>query len=451
MRRGFFCILSVLMTGCLGFLSSCAWNHGPSETVSGIKADAMDDPYGTDSDGLLEAMRNSGEVVVYLESGSSSGKDSDFSDYFSKYYNGTFVRRYCPSDDEMTLFLQDYYSGKSPDVLRLNESYWPRAALTGTTYTLGQLEQLGVLGLDHPSIRQYRELTAASFAFNGECYAVSADFVSPAMIAVNEDLFDSCVVRSPSLYYKDGDWNGDTFLRCCHEVARTLQNGTSLYACNRFNPLWVLLSNDADPIVLDGWTVNSSLTTPAALHSLARSRTFLTSVSLTEDKDAFARGELAMLCGTADELADVLVNCTFRWDVVPFPYGSDNTSGRTPGTMTAWAVSSASQNVQGAVNFILARRLFEDFYYNIDESAVWSNPYVVYNDRQQRLVLSMAYMVRMANYPYIGDLSEQSDRLWSALEGDEPIFDIASRFGEQIEEQAAQALQEAQSRLDSPQ
>ena len=119
--------------------------------------------------------------------------------------------------------------------------------------------------------------------------------------------------------------------------------------------------------------------------------------------------------------------------------------------MTAWAVSSASQNVQGAVNFILARRLFEDFYYNIDESAVWSNPYVVYNDRQQRLVLSMDYMVRMANYPYIGDLSEQSDRLWSALEGDEPIFDIASRFGEQIEEQAAQALQEAQSRLDSPQ
>ena len=109
MRRGFFCILSVLMTGCLGFLSSCAWNHGPSETVSGIKADAMDDPYGTDSYGLLEAMRNSGEVVVYLESGSSSGKDSDFSDYFSKYYNGTFVRRYCPSDDEMTLFLQDYY------------------------------------------------------------------------------------------------------------------------------------------------------------------------------------------------------------------------------------------------------------------------------------------------------------------------------------------------------
>ena len=32
------------------------------------------------TDGLLEAMRNSGEVVVYLESGSSSGKDSDFSE-----------------------------------------------------------------------------------------------------------------------------------------------------------------------------------------------------------------------------------------------------------------------------------------------------------------------------------------------------------------------------------
>ncbi len=450
MRKVLSVLLTVLLAGCPFLASSCAPVTDDDGTASDIKADAMNDPYGTDSEGLMNALKNSGEVVVYWESNTFSDKDSDFLDYFNKYYGGTFVRRYCPSRDDMTVYLQDFYSGSAPDVLRLNESYWPRAALRSATYSTDKLRQLGVLGLDHPAIENHRDLTEASFSYNDRCYAVAIDYVAPVMIVVNEDVFDYCSVKAPSAYFERGDWTSDTFMRCCHEIARTLLNGKKLYACNSFDPTWFLLSNDADPIVFDNYSMLQSMTTPAALRSLTSCRTFLTTVSTTDDMDAFARGELAMLCGTADELAERLADCNFSWDVLPFPYDNDNSSGRTVGKMTAWAISSQAKNVQGALNFILAYRLYEDFYYNFDDSMVWNNEYVIYNDTQQQRIISMAYMVQLGNFPYIADLPEQVDGLWTSLKGSDPIYDIASSFNDKIKQEYYNEMADVQTQHSKP-
>lgn len=433
MRRAINFLLTVLTVGCLCLAVSCSPVDEDNGVSSNIKADAMNDPYGAYSEEMMNALKNSGEVVVYWESNTFSDKDADFLDYFEKYYGGIFVRRYCPSNDDMTVFLQDFYSGTSPDVLRLNDSYWPRTAMRNATYSTERLDELGVIGLDHPALKGDRELTQAAYTYSGRCYAVAMDFVAPAMVAVNKDLFDYCMVGSPSAYFERGNWDVDAFFRCSHEIARTLPNSKKLYACNSFEPSWFLLTNEADPIVFDKYNMLPSLTVPEALRSLARCRTFLTTVSTTDNFDAFRQGELAMLCGTADELAEVLTDCNFSWDVIPFPYDSDNASGRTVGKITAWGISSHTKNAQGAFNFILAYRLFEDFYYNLDDSFAWDNSYVVYNDSQQQRITSMSYMVRPGNFPNISALPQRTDELWNALRGTDPIYDIAALFNDVIE------------------
>lgn len=435
MRKAISMLLTVLAVGSLCIATSCSPVDKGDDTSSDIKADAMNSPYGAYSEEMLNALKNSGEVTVYWESNTFSDKDADFIDYFEKYYGGKFVRRYCPSNDDMTIFLQDYYSGTAPDVLRLNESYWPRVAMRSTTHSTERLGELGVVGLDHPAIRDDSEITQAAYSYNGRCYAVAMDYIAPTMIAVNEDLFYYCMVSSPVSYFERGDWNVDSFLRCSHEIARTLPNGKKLFACNNFDLNWFLFTNQVDPVQFDKYNMEPSLDTPEALRSLVRCRTFLTTVSTTDNADLFRQGELAMLCATSDNLSEVLDDCDFGWDIIPFPYDNDNSSGRAVGKMSAWAISSRTKNAQGAFNFILAYRLFEDFYHNLDDSFVWNNKYIIFDDAQQQRITSTAYMVRLGNFPYISGLPQQTDELWNALRGNDPIYDIAASFNENIKQE----------------
>lgn len=449
MKRAASCLLTALLTAGLCLATSCA-PVGDTVASSDIKADAMNEPYGSDSEELVDALKNSGEVEVYWDSNTFSDKDTDFLEYFSKYYSGSFVRKYCPNDDDMTVFLADFYSGNAPDVVRLNEKYWPRTAMRNMTSTTDYLRQRGVLGLDHPALLSYKELTEGSYTYNGRCYAVAVDFVSPAMVAVNEDAFNYCNVRSPVSYYESGTWTGEVFLSSCHEIARTLLNGSTLYACNSIDPRWFMLANDVDPIGFNGVEINPSMTGPAALRALSRCRTYLSGVSRPDDENAFEKGELAMLCGTADSLAKVLKNCSFNWDVLPFPYDSDNTSGCLPGSITAWGIVSNSKNAQGALNFILAYRLFEDFHFNLEDSASWDNSYVVYNDRQQQRILSHANMVKQSSFPYVGSLPDEAEKLYDSLMGNEPIYDIASDFNSKIEEEYFSEMLDIQQQYTKP-
>lgn len=44
-------------------------------------------------------------------------------------------------------------------------------------------------------------------------------------------------------------------------------------------------------------------------------------------------------------------------------------------------------------------------------------------------------MVRLGNFPYISDLPQQTDELWNALRGNDPIYDIAASFNENIKQE----------------
>ena len=365
---------------------SCAPATEPNAAPSDeIKADAMKDPYGVSAEDAV-ALQNSGEVVLYWDTMERSTREEDFAEYFEKYYGGTVTFRFCPLNDDAVTLARDQAAGNAPDVFRLTESYWPRAALRAMTIPRGQLERMSVIGLDHPALEQYREMTEDAYTYSGDCFAVSVCGVSPAMVAFNVEMFRGYGVASPADYYAVGEWNNTAFLRCCNELSRTDPNGYTVFGAVTGDLTWFLRAADADPLAIRGTTLTADLMSTNALQALSFCRTLLNSPAVSDDENAFLSGRAGLFCATADELVSRLGRCAFQWDVVPFPYGDGNESGARPGTFTGWAVPYGAKNVQGAVNFVIARQLFLNFHYGVEQGTLWNAGYGVYSEAQRRRV-----------------------------------------------------------------
>ena len=435
----------------VGFAAALATACGKTQTDdAGITADAMADPYGGVSQALTDALQSSGNVTLYWDTSERSDQEQDFAAYFEKYYGGTVEFRFCPFDDEGATFLRDMAAGDLPDVFRLTPGLWPRAALRNMSCSVAQLKEQGALGLNHPALEKYRDMTEAAFSYNGACYALSICYASPAVVAVNRELFNSYMVKSPELYYQEGNWTYETLLRCCNELGRTVSGQTTIYGACLENPLWFLQANDADPMLLSGSALTCGLLSTRSLHSLAFCRSLIAGSAFTTDPQDFLRGETGLLCDTADALAPILMQCAFDWEILPFPYGADNVSGDRPGTVIGWSVSTGCRNVQGAVNFILARQVFSDFFYNVDQGALWDTGYAQYSEKQRALILSAATMVRPACFPHMGNLPEQEEAFWAALKGNEPVYDVAERFAKIIQAQIRAEMGEQVQMTDPP-
>ena len=393
-----------------------------------IKADAIQDPYGVATGEEAEVLQHSGEVILYWDTAERSDREKDFEDYFEKYFGGTVTYRFCPLDDDAATLIRDQAAGSAPSVFRLTESYWPRAAVRSLTYDQSQLRNQGVVGLDHPALARYRDMTEAAYTFNGECYALSVCYASPVMVAVNTDLFRAYGVTTPDVYYAKGAWSNETFQRCCYELSRTAPGGQTILGAVVRDPLWFLQADDADPMAFRGTALKGDLLSTNTLSTLSYCRSLLTSSVVDSETMAFQDGCAGMLCDTADELADLLAGCAFEWDVVPFPYGSDNETGARPGTFIGWAIPDGAKNVQGAVNFVIARQRFLDFHYNVDKAALWDAGYAVYSEAQRRVVTDAANMVRPALFPHFGTLPDEVEGFWEAVRGSEPIYNIADRY-----------------------
>ncbi|MBP5618548.1 MAG: extracellular solute-binding protein [Clostridia bacterium] len=426
-------LLTLLLAALLCCLPvSCTHMDSPADTPSDeIKADAMKDPYGVSAEEAV-ILQDSGEVVLYWDTLERSAREEDFADYFEKYYGGTVTVRFCPPDDDAVTLTRDQAAGMAPDLFRLTESYWPRAALRGLTMPRSQLTKLGVVGLDHPVLTQYRGMTEAAYTYGGDCFAVSVCSVSPVMVAFNAEMFRGYAVASPADYYVEGEWNNTAFLRCCNELSRTDPNGHTVLGAVPGDLTWFLRAADADPMTIRGTTLTVDLLSSNALQALSFCRTLLQSSAVGTDEEAFLSGRAGMLCATAEDLIPRLSRCAFEWDVVPFPYGDGNETGARPGTFVGWAVPYGAKNVQGAVNFVIARQLFLNFHYGVEQGALWNAGYGVYSEAQRRRILDATAMVRPALFPDFGDLPARTEAFWTDVGGSEPIYDVASRYTDVI-------------------
>lgn len=391
----------------------CSCGTSQNATSGMIKADAMDSPYGNNVSASLEqVLKSTGNVMVYSVSEQLSKRDTDFVEYFEKYYNGMVQFEYCPSEDMLSKIITDSAAGLSPDVVTLNEHNWPNSGTKGFVYSLSQLEQQGVQGLAHPELMRYRALTEENFSYNGECYSISVSGCVPVVVAINVDLFDRCGVQSPLTYNDDGSWNFDTFLACCSGIIRGAENDNKIKSFYAADMGWFMTANDAGFVGNNG-QLQSQIASDNSRLTLTYLRQLYQTNSISADAQSFKKGNTAMYLCSADEFSGMVDKLKFDWDIVPFPYGNRNVSGCTPGKVTGYSVNINSENPQGAVNYIIARNIFDNFYLHNNNGAVWEKEYIVYSTEQLNTIVPNIWRTRNCLFKGVGDLSDEYSRFWS--------------------------------------
>ena len=394
----------------------------------------------------IEAMQNSGNILVYtMSSDLGNGKlDKDpytahYLDWAKKYYGLSVKYRFRAWSGVMfEKFMIDYAADDAPDVLTLNYYLWPKIGMRDVLYTTKDLEKKNVIGLDHPVLNANSE-ACKRYVIGGECYAVTA---SPqvVIIGVNLDLFEKYNVKSPVDYYKEGTWDLDAYVKCAKEITRTLGNGTKIWGCAGWDYNWTLMANDCYLVSWDNTRTKLVVTmNNSKVERVCNIITDLFSNSYNPKEggvDAFNKGELGFFSYIPSNLAPMLRDVTFKWDIVPFPYGPDNTTGAYPAEVYAQSVVSTTKNPQGAVNYIISDKLWrkmstgadfvpKDDYYNQTGYGVFSQKqvdmYTSYQDKAtQNLALGVGEIAK--NYNFWNDIRDGKKTFKEAVDAYEAFY-----------------------------
>ena len=444
------CAALALATGCTPKDTT-----GDKDTVSLT----VENIYGSSdlTEDQIAAFQNSGEITLYTDKADvAKGEYDDDTkaalEFYKKYYGLTIKYKYQAYGDNLTKFMVDFANGDAPDMIGLNYRRWPKAGNRQIIYSLSELEEKGVLGLDHPEMEKYKDLREP-YVIDGEYYSPIATYCSPVICAVNLDLFDEYKVKSPVEYYKEGTWDMDAYIKCCKEITRTKQDGTKIWGTFGWNYSWYLIANDARLVQWDDnyklkLTMNDPLTveTLTTWKSLYDNEYSLSAEQWSQDQP-FKSGNMGMYIYTANNLANEYFNntVTFKWDVVPMPYGSKNTSGLVPGEVSGSGVVTSTKNAQGVINYLIATRIWENADRNDEYSLYNIHTYEgVYNEEQMELIYSFCDKIDQDLYMGVGNLSN-GWLFWNDIKGGtmtikECIEKWEPVWQEQVDEENAESV-----------
>ena len=142
---------------------------------------------------VLEALSSSGDVTVYTNSSSETDSAKDFSEYFSQVYGGNLTRKYVEWEGWEKVFITDFAAEEAPDVITLFYKLWPKVANRGMVYSIDELKELGVVGIDHPTFEDDVELCEKNYSYKKQNYSLALEFKSAVYCCVNTDLFKGII------------------------------------------------------------------------------------------------------------------------------------------------------------------------------------------------------------------------------------------------------------------
>ena len=155
----------------------------------------------------------------------------------------------------------------------------------------------------------------------------------------------------------------DAYVKCAKELTRTLADGTKIWGAFSWNYNWFMMANDAALISWDNTNTKLIVTMndPKVQRACgAIAELFMNKYTPMGSADTFFKqGQLGFYGAIAQNLASMLRGVTFKWDVVPFPYGVDNTTGAYPSELYASSVVSSTKNPQGVINYMISRKIFK--------------------------------------------------------------------------------------------
>lgn len=396
-------------------------NKGDTSKSGNAVENLADNPFGiADADAdFIEVMNNSGEVSCYTYSQELSDYDKEFCEFFAKYYGGSMNYKYIAYADNQTQYLIDHAAGEAPSYIGIDYRKWPKVGNRQIVYSMDELKDMNIVGLDHPELVKYDKI-ASNYTIDGKRYAFSVSYATPVMIAVNLDLFDQYSVKAPTEYFKEGTWGYDTFVECCKNISRTTSDGTKIYGYNGWNFFWFLTANDDELIVWDKeWKLQSNISNTRVKSTLGNIKSLYDNGYYGGAEKDFVGGKIAMSAATADNLKNSLKDATFKWDIVPFPYGNDNSSGQVPGEVTVIGiVNQKGNNVQGVVNYNIARRVFDNNRFGVTDSGTYIGGYKdVFSENQIKLIQSYVNQIGEDLFLGVGNLKTTANQITNELKG----------------------------------
>ena len=375
------------------------------------------------SEEVLTALSDSGNISVYSfdTEGSESESENNFIEYFNEVYGGTVTKRYIQWEAWESVFITNFAANDAPDVISLFSKLWPKAATRGMVYSKAELEEMGVIGLDHPYIAGSTEISANNFGYADNIFGLYTYSVSPVVMVVNDDLLKSCGVETtPYEYYQNGQWTWDNFLKVCAQVCSIDmdgQAGADYSGYYGWDMNYIVASNGGEIISLnDDGTVKTNFDSQKVVNGLQMVRDLYGTYKYSSTKSSdFKGGTVAMFAEQHYNVSKQINNSgnglSFKWSVVPLPRGADNTDGYCMGNSDSYAVVSSTQNPQGAVNYLIARAAYSEAYPELDPD--YDLEYFL-DDDGKAMLDDLRLKVAQPPYKGVGNVWTNQWEFWNA-------------------------------------
>ena len=312
---------------------------GWSSTVKNYTPEQLDAPY---------ALRKNikGEVLAYTP---FTGEVFDKAKaMFEKAYPGATVKFIVTNNVSRNEKLQMLVNSKSsPDYVYSTYQDYPLRAIKGMTQPIDKYIQ------DHPG--QSAILMNNFGAYKGERYAVIQE-TPPSVMFYNTALFQRAGKKTPTEYYKEGNWTWDTFRSLAKQMTDA-QNGIYGFATDLdyFFPLSV----GEDVIKFKNGKAELNLVNN---QKYIAAHNFFTDM-INKDKSAYPTHWQANEQFTSGKCAMVLPNGDFKticktagmktYALVPFPRRDKNSPycGMVGGLNGGFSIAKGAKNIEGGMAF----------------------------------------------------------------------------------------------------
>lgn len=406
------CALGITAAGCKGSSGDKQDSAFGEGQIPGGVADVSEE--------VLQALSESGNVLVYTNSKEPSQHNKDREEYFSNVYGGTLESRYVEWEGWEKVFITDFAADDAPDVISLFYKLWPKAPNRGMVYSIDELEEMGVVGLDHPVFDDDIELCKKNYTYKGQVYSLGVTFKSAVYCLVNTDLFEKYSVKSPIDYFNEGTWNYANFVKCTKELTRDSNNDDVLdiHGYTGWDLSWFVVANGGQLVRMDDKGVITEHLDDFKVNNALKNIYQLASVDkcVVRNADAFYAGKVGMYAALKTNISKPIGNkkVTFNWDVVPFPYGPDNAEGGVmPGDINGQAIVTSTENAQGALNYIIACRVFAQMTEGMYDDEFLS----VFSEEQHQMMADYDNQTANAFFMGVGSLWHAQWDFWTALSG----------------------------------
>lgn len=362
-------------------------------------------------------------------------------------YKGVDLVMYCAADDEETIkevakvAAENWENATGGKITYIMSPDWNQryANLTVKTATGSQLDgycsttqdcpTLPLKGLFLP-VDDYLEdtdyisehLSTQAYSFNGKTYGFAQKCRSvPFVILYNNTLFKNNGEKTPMEYYKEGNWNWDTFRTVAKAMTQDLNNDgkTDQYGFGSWylHP-FICSAGLSDYIGSDNKLTFTDTKFTNTMNFLQEMGFNDKSILTSDPGNAFIEGKLAMCAErtyyvreyAAQGLEDDI-------DFVPFPLSSDNTSD-TRYMYLVDGLSILSNTVNAEATAVFLKEYWAPAYADWYEQSQFSDEYWEggYTDEQKQVIEDMIpYAVCMPSQGYPNFMDTVSSKLYNDI------------------------------------